>query len=112
MKDHSGCKRAFVNGPEAWYAKAVNGIMEPSVNIGFYADEGGTTGEFAVRWHELSGRLAPRLEVFYDAWDALNHFKDVLDRLAEHDGEKITPKQLCDILLECGLEDITERVQS
>jgi len=39
--------------------------------FGMYVKGGGTSGEMAMRWHEIGGKKVPRLEVFSDAWSAL-----------------------------------------
>ena len=111
MKTHEECKRGFTHLSASWYGKACLGHDEyvDQVMIGFYHHEGGTTGEFAIRWMSLSGNVTPRLEAFDDAWHALYEFRDVLARLAEHDGEDMPPEDVCALLVECGVEDMTQR---
>ena len=66
MKTHEECKRGFTHLSASWDGKACLGHDEyvDQVMIGFYHHEGGTTGEFAIRWMSLSGNVTPRLEAF------------------------------------------------
>lgn len=95
--------------------------------FGYYSPDGGTSGEMAMRWYDLNalpGELdrlfglaptikppTPRLEVHCDAWHALNTFGDVIAALAKHDGEDITPAQLCALLVSLGFTDRTEETR-
>ena len=107
MKDHSGCRRAFIWSSKAWYADGFYREGE-EVMFGMYAkDNGGTSGEMAMRWKDFSGHQVPQLQVFDDAWSALSLFTDVIEKLGEKDNENITPKQFIEILLSCGFVDDT-----
>ncbi len=106
---HEGCKRQFIQTGRAWYAESSlknSGVTE-EVMIGMYHPEGGTTGEFAVRWSELGGKNVPMLCVFDDAWDAILMFRDVLEAMASVDGQNVTPEVFCQLLVRCGVEDAT-----
>lgn len=106
MKDkHEGTVRGFHSLNRAWYAKK-DGL--PEVMIGLYDPDGGTSGEFAIRWKNLDNRLVPQLQVFDDAWDALTKFKDLLDKLAEIDNTNIQEMELCNLLEDLGIEDLTD----
>ena len=107
MKDHEGGTRGFYRSSKAYYAMADRDV-EIMFGIYYPRDGGGTSGEMAMRWHELSGGLVPRLEVYCDAWSALQQFRDVLETLAEHDSEDITEEQFALILQEHGVTDLTE----
>lgn len=111
MKTHDGCKRGFTHLSASWYGKSCLARADyvDHVMIGFYHPEGGTAGEFSIRWMILSGKVTPRLEAFDDAWHALYEFRDVLAKLAEHDGEDMSPEAICSLLIECGVEDMTQR---
>jgi hypothetical protein len=74
-----------------------------------YSPDGGTSGEMSVRWEKLDGQLVPYLHCYDDAWSALSMFKDVIDAMAEHDSENITPAQFCQLLDGCGFVDATPR---
>ena len=109
MKKHDGSVRGFYHLSKAWYGK---GCLESSdildeVMFGFYHKDGGTTGEMSMRWKELGGKEVPKLEVFDDGWHALNEFKDVIQKLADVDNLNINPEQFCEILLDCGFENLT-----
>ena len=105
MKDHKGFVRGFYWPARSWYAMSGR---DPEIMFGMYAPEGGTSGEMAMRWHDLGDRLTPRLEVYCDAWSALQQFMDVLVELAEHDNEYIAQEEFVAILKACGVQDQTE----
>jgi len=106
MKDHEGCRRAFVWSSKAWYAEAIRDERQ-EIMFGMYHPEGGTSGEMGMQWKELSGRQVPQLQVFDDAWSALALFTDVIEKLGEQDDENITPEQFIEILLSCDFVDDT-----
>ena len=109
---HKGCVRGFHHNGVAWYRdSALNGDTVDEVTFGFYSVEGGTTGEMSVRWAPLQGKNVPQLRVFDDAWHALAEMKDLLDALALHDNQTISPEKFCEILLACGFVDMTARTQ-
>jgi hypothetical protein len=79
------------------------------VMFGFYAPNGGTSGEMGMEWQQWieshaghASRTSPRLVCYDDSWHALAQFKDVIDALAEVDNEDITPFEFCQILDRCG----------
>jgi len=111
MKDHSSDKRKFTHLSESWYGKENLARSEKidSVTMGFYCEDGGTSGEFTIVWIELGGRIVPQLRAFDDSWSALWGFRDVLEEMSNRDDENITPKQLCEILIKCGVKDNTQR---
>lgn len=113
MNKHDGCIRGFYHLNESWYAPLPGNYKDrlDEVMIGFYAPEGGTSGEFAVRWLDVASKDVPRLEVFADAWETLAHFQDVLTAMAHADSKNIDPLRFCEILRQCGLIDRTQRVQ-
>ena len=108
---HDRCNRQFIHTGMAWYADSSlnNSRVTDEVMIGMYHEDGGTTGEFAVRWSELGGKSVPMLCVFDDAWDAMLMFQDVLEAMANVDNQNVTPEQFCQLLLQCGIEDTTPR---
>ncbi len=118
MKNFDGCKRGFYHTGAAWYAPsalATQRCSDPAADeivIGMYHSDGGTMGEFAIRWMTVGHKATPRLEVFNDAWQALAKFPDLLELLANHDGQNITPEKLCTLLVNLGLWDKTERVRA
>jgi hypothetical protein len=111
MKDkHEGCERGFTVFSEAWYSKNQRepGMLD-EIMVGMYPPEGGTTGEFGIRWTMLAGKATPRLEVFNDAWDALQRFGDMLTWMASVDDQHISPQAFADALRGMGIKDRTER---
>lgn len=110
MTDHTDCTRQFRQLSRAWYGSAnlqLNSEVVDEITAGFYDEEGGTTGEFTIKWIVLAGQKTPQLCVFDDAWDALWQFRDVLEKLAELDGTNPTPEKVCSIFVSCGVEDTT-----
>jgi len=107
---HAGCERGFTQLSAAYYGPALlaDGKLIDEVMLGFYHPDGGTTGEFAIRWTRLAGKITPRLEAFDDSWNALWGFRDVMARFADVDGEDISPSELCALLIECGVKNRTE----
>ena len=109
--DHAGDIRGFSILSEAYYAKAcMRDDHADSITIGMYCPDGGTSGEFSVNWKRLGKETCPRLEVFNDAWSALQHFGDMLQWMARHDNEPTTPQQFANMLRELGITDRTHRV--
>ncbi len=105
---HEGTKRGFYHFQGAFYRQwgLPDGVRD-QVMFGYYGS--GTSGEMAMRWIELGGRVVPRLEVYDDAWDALATFTELLRVMALSDGQNITPATFCSLLLSCGFEDMTQR---
>lgn len=107
---HEGCFRQFIITSQAWYGEAQNFQEgEDEIMIGMYHPEGGTTGEFGIRWSMLGGESTPALRAFSDSWSSLWHFQDVLQKLAALDGSNPTVTQVAEVLLACGVQDATER---
>ncbi len=112
MKDHEGDLKQYILTSETYYHWARDKGEVDEVMFGFYSPEGGTSGEMAVRWHQLENGKppVPRLECFNDGWHALYQFQNVLAAMAEVDREDITPYEFCALLEHCGFIDKTERV--
>ena len=115
---HDGMIRGFYHLSEAWYADAIltnryDGLID-EVLIGFYGPDGdqGTSGEFAVKWEHLGGKLAPQLCVYDDAWEALSHFSDLLAEMAKLDSGSPSPTEFCELLTRLGIKDLTPRASS
>jgi hypothetical protein len=107
-RNHEGMTRGFYHHAEAYYAKnAPLQDAEDEIMVGFY--DGGTSGEFAIRWEQLGGRSVPQLQAYDDSWSALVHFKDLLDAMASIDSENISPEKFCKLLVSLGIKDLTER---
>lgn len=111
MKDHTGCVRGFYHLSKAWYGKsslAGTDIID-EIHIGMYEPDNGTTGEFSIKWRMLAGECTPKLEAFNDSWDALQQFTDLLEEMAEHDDENISPDAFADMLITLGIKDLTQK---
>jgi len=108
MKDFAGYKRVFHWSTKAWYHRPE---FERDVVFGTEHPDGGGF-EMAMRWHALGSdaqwSAVPRLEVFTGSWAALATFPDLLQALAEVDGQNVTEAEFCDMLRRCGFEDMTE----
>jgi len=106
-------KRKFTYSTKAWYANNLKqrSDFEDEISIGLYSEQGGTAGEFAIRWYKLgdSKGASPRLECFNDAWKVLyKDFGDLLELLSIVDGLNITPNGLIKHLKAFDIEDKTE----
>lgn len=104
--------RAFVVTREAWYADALLATdpeFSDEVMIGDYPEEGGTSGEFCIRFVLLGGRMVPRLEAYDDSWAMLAYCHDLIDALAHWDDEKMTVQNLVTVLKNLGFADVTKR---
>ena len=112
MTDHTGDFRGYSQYSRAWYGKTLLPHRAPAftdeVTFGFYAPEGGTSGEMQMTWELLGGSLSARLTVWDDTWHALYECKDVLRELAKVDGEKISPVEFCALLTSLGFRDRTQ----
>jgi hypothetical protein len=110
-KTHDRCVRGFSIRSEAWYGKMpLDEDMLDEIMVGMYHPEGGTTGEFGVRWSMIGGEATPRLEVFNDAWSALVNFTDLLEWMASVDDQHVSPKEFSEALKRIGVKDLTERI--
>lgn len=115
MKDYSNTERQFTRLSRAWYANANMVGWKPGedeITVGLYdpGEEGGTEGEFEIRWHRLNDDwLAPCIVICDYAWEpTFRYFRDVLMELSDLNGENPTPKEVENVLLNCGVKDVTE----
>lgn len=63
---------------------------------------GGVIGEIAMRWIPLTGKMVPQIQSFDDSWKVLACFSDLIEKLADFDGENITPEKFIEILESLG----------
>lgn len=106
---HDGGYRGFYVLSQAWYGNANMRDTKEEIMMGIYHPDGGTTGEFAIRWIDLGGSdYAPRLEVFGDAWSALPLFHELLAWLPMLT-KKVEPLEVITALLAWGVTDKTPR---
>lgn len=112
MNKHEGTQKGFVHHASAWYANRVKlpVYVVDQITFGYYTPDGGTTGEMVMTWYRLGvNEVAPKLEVFNDAWSALATFADLIAALGQRDDQPTTPEQFCDLLREHGFVDLTQR---
>lgn len=107
MKD----ERGFYWLSKAWYGDAnLRGAdCDDEIMVGLYTEEGGSSGEFAIRWIPLSERSVPRLMAFEDSWAVLWEFRDLLEMLAALNGSNPTPEDIAELLIGLGFKDNTPR---
>lgn len=105
------CRRGFYHTGASYYGKVVLAGSKDldRISVGLYPLGGGTLGEFCFAWRTLGSKTCIRLDVWDDAWIALQAFSDVLAKLAGMSGEHLSPEQFCELLVSCGVEDLTQR---
>lgn len=105
MNYHKGTQRAFSASHKTYYADK---NKNPSWHLGFYAEDGGTTGEFEIQIEPQNKFI--KLDCYSDSFDALLKFSDVLEALQMLDsaGRDIVEKDVWDILWLFEIEDITK----
>jgi hypothetical protein len=81
--------RKYANQNREYVAEIMMALHHPG---------GGVKGEFAVRWQMLGGKAVPQLQAYSDSWLVLHCMSDLIQVLAEHDDEDITPDELIQIL--------------
>lgn len=116
MRNHEGHERRYNVVSEAWYAPSVmlRRSVVDEVGFGLYDREGCTSGEMVMRWYDFgAGEVVPQLEVFIpDGMSALSTYPDLIERLAEFDGDDALPltrERFTAILDDLGFKDATER---
>ncbi len=96
-----------------YYSNQIREGIEEEINITKAHIDGGCDWEFNIVWRPLGGQSVPRLEIFDDAWIAFAEIPELFELFRNYDtskqGEKtpLTPKQLCEELLEMGFVDAT-----
>lgn len=101
---------------EAWYSATIHDPADRGalwLGVDSRNDAGlydGCIGEWSVHWVELSGRSAPKLSIFDDAWAAVvaSDFFDVVLPFAD---KWPTRSQLVEALTAAGWTDTTARVE-
>jgi len=88
----------------AHYARAG---QPKEIMIGLYHSEGGTSGEFAIRWHDIGSQKSfPRLEIFDDAWKVFFDMPELCG-LSTLTGKNADEQQIIDFLIAAGFKDLT-----
>ncbi len=97
-----------------WFAAYPDRDVVDMVSFGLYDDDasGGTFGEMSMTWERLgSGRVAPKLCAWDDAWHVLARCGDVVQALGARHGALLTPTDFTALLIGLGFVDRTERVR-
>lgn len=112
-----GYVRGFHRFMEAYYAKAIVEAVKSShdkedfVMVGVYAVGGGTTGEFKFEFDQVTRSL--KLTAFSDGLHGLLEFTDVLEAVGKRAAKgPMSLDDLCRLLVEMDVVDLTERVAS
>jgi hypothetical protein len=87
----------------AWHAQTP---YQPEIMIGMYHPDGGTSGEFVIRWHDLPYHTAPCLEIFDDAWKLFFSMPELAD-LAKLSESRRTQDDIVAFLKSLGFHDLT-----
>lgn len=101
-------KKAFIRVGKAWYSKNT-GLKDDKLTVGCYHEEGGTSGEFILKWVDLGSNSFPQLQAFNDSWKILyEEFKELLEVLSldKYEGP-LSIEEMVKILLDLGIEDQT-----
>lgn len=125
---HKEGAAGFYHTGGAWYAEGAlrNRDFDDQIMIGFYHEDGGTTGEFSLNFgtfrHVTPGGRWMRLNVFTDGLNALLNMPTLLVALAKYDPRSSmppvnnttaidcpTPQEIIDLLLSLGFQDRTDR---
>lgn len=86
----------------------VKSKMEERIMLGFYSSDSSTTGELAVQWIRINGKIEPKIITYGDPWRVLAKFHSLFNLVSKHDNiTPITPDEFCDVLRECGFIDRT-----
>lgn len=100
--------KTFIVSHEAWYAKSI-GLPMPEISIIEAHPGGGCYFEFVIKWEVIRDELAPKIEIFDDAWIAFKKYNNLFKRLALLNNMSPQPKDIIQLLLELGFKDVTER---
>ena len=103
-------KRGFFHLSESWYGEKCLSVEKylDEIVFGLYeTEEGGTTGEIAMQWHDIKNVATPKLEVYNDSLHLISTFSDVMDALSKM--KQFTPQEFAELLRELGFEDKTIR---
>lgn len=92
----------------SYYADSfVTEKLKDEVNIGLYYQEGGTDGEFSIKWEELCGKYPAKIVSWDDSWNALTT-PEVVKILSKLNDTNPDPEDLVGLLNEAGFKDFTK----
>jgi hypothetical protein len=102
--------KGFYQLSKAWYGEVnlKHSKYDDEIMIGLYHEEGGTSGEFSMKWFELSGRSVPKLGAFSDSWKILSEMPELISKLSELDSLNPSPDDFADMLRGLGFKDLTQ----
>ena len=113
MEKHEGDARCYSHESQTAHWKSTKKVLGDDVEdefiIGFYAPDGGTSGEFFISWEKVGKSVCPRLKAFGDSWSSMFHMQDLLEKMAEIGDIPVTPNEFRQILDSLGFKDITVR---
>ena len=103
---------SFYIGSQQHYHKTLgfNDNIVEEIGIGDFIPDGGTTGEWAIRFYNLQGLPTARIEMFEDAWHLFRDdpkWQRLLNELLRLNNP--SPQEVIDCLLLYGFKDVTER---
>ena len=110
---YQDCKRQFIQLSKSRYAEAnlKDKDIQDEIILGFYHKDGGTTGEFSIKWIQLGNKFTPKVEMFNDSWSLFQGFKDLFEAMVKLDNTEITPDKFVVFLEKLGIENATETKQ-
>jgi len=102
-------KNHYVRTTKAWYWRE-NQIERKWVDeVYFYTDD--PWGEMAMRWHDIGGEIAPRLEVYIQSAYALSSLSGLITDLGrvskDKEDDQFSPEKFCQLLEHNGFVDKT-----
>jgi len=112
----------FIVLSEAWYGPAnLNNRTDDlvdDINIGLNYPSGGTAGEFTIRWERIGGKVAPKIEIWHDAWTIFDEpkiqalFRALATAAQPENFPNPTVDRVKKILDGIGIEDATPRTRA
>lgn len=111
MGKHDGDVRQYRIMSESMHADASlrNEECTEEILFGLYHPGGGTSGEFWLRWVPIDDESTPVLMAYSDSWSAMSQFPELLEKLVEWDGCKVSPTMVRGWLQTTTIEDATKR---
>ena len=104
-------EKGFYWTSRAYYAKALPRLDEKyddEIMIGRLSEHDGCEYEFAIRWVALGGKSVPYLEMFQDAFLAINDMPELMQALAALHETYPQPQEIFDLLIGLGYKDFTK----
>ncbi len=100
-------KKVFYCSNLAYYAKSIGRDEVVETMVGLFDADGGTHGEFAIRWANIGDNTVPQLQAYDDSWAALSEMPELIKVLAENDNKNLSQGEINSLLLSLGYEDTT-----